>query len=88
MYITSLSIRTLRQTGISFIVITNKKISFIYLFTFIFLKRIGCPPQRGIQNSSGTGSQPPLEKGLQRKTLHAASTLPFAAPNFSIASSP
>jgi hypothetical protein len=37
---------------------------------------------------SGTGSYPPLEKGLQRKIRHTVSSPPFSAPNRSIATSP
>ena len=38
------------------------------------------------QNSSGTGSYPPREKGLQRSTRHNASKPPLSAPNLAIAS--
>lgn len=36
----------------------------------------------------GTGSYPPLEKGLHRSILQAAIAPPFTAPYFSTASSP
>lgn len=36
----------------------------------------------------GTGSTPPLEKGLHLKILHMAKREPLKAPYFSIASSP
>ena len=36
----------------------------------------------------GTGSNPPLEKGLHLKILHSASNPPFKAPYFSTASNP
>ena len=37
---------------------------------------------------SGTGSYPPLEKGLQRRMRHSVSSPPFNAPNRSIATKP
>lgn len=39
-------------------------------------------------DGQGTGSYPPLEKGLHLKILHAAMAPPFTGPYFSTASSP
>ena len=42
---------------------------------------------RKIQDNQGTGSKPPLENGLQRKTLQIVIKSPFNGPYFFIASS-